>query len=64
MDEDKRTQKLLPGRPDSAKDNSPSAPRLGSITGRGSWRLQANKPTSAGGPEVTVAVLSNRAVAQ
>ncbi|KAL0035306.1 hypothetical protein WJX77_000193 [Trebouxia sp. C0004] len=54
MDEDKRKQKLLPGRPESAKDNSPSAPRLGSITGRGSWRLQANRPTSAGGPEASL----------
>ncbi|DBA74581.1 TPA: hypothetical protein ACH3X2_009453 [Trebouxia sp. C0005] len=53
MDGDKRKQKLLPGRPDSAKDSSPSAPRQGSITGR-SWRLQANRPTSAGGPEASL----------
>lgn len=44
MEEQRKKQRLLPGRPDSAQHDSPSAPPLGSITGRSSLQVQANRP--------------------
>lgn len=44
MEEEGKKQRLLPRRPDSAQHDSPSAPRLGSITGRSSWKVQAKRP--------------------
>ena len=44
MEEEGKKQRLLPARPVSAQHDNPSAPRLGSITGRSSWKVQAKRP--------------------
>lgn len=49
--EDKK-QRLLPSRQDSAQDEPSPAPRFGSLTGRGTYRISANRPQSSGTPEV------------
>ena len=52
MEQEGTKQRLLPARPESAQNDSPSAPRLGSITGRSSWKLQAKRPPSGNTTEV------------
>ena len=58
MEHDKKKQRLLPEQSGLAQNDSPSAPRLGSITGRSSWKLQAKRPPSGNVAEVLKRVFS------
>lgn len=54
MEDEQKRQRLLPTRQDSAQDEGSPAPRFGSLTGRGTWRVPANRPRSSATPEVII----------